>query len=54
MADKGGARKSKDQEMAKDLLKRGIFHGHRSHGWSQGINYPNLNDAGSAAHRRSK
>lgn len=54
MADQkgGGKRRSKDQEMAKDLVKRGIFHGHRNAPWNQGINYPRLTDVGSAAARR--
>lgn len=47
-----GRRSKKDQEMAADLAKRGIFHGRRFAPWSQGINYPSLNEVGSAAHRR--
>lgn len=54
MADKGGSRKSKDQEMARDLVKRGIYHGYRSRPANQGINWPHLSDVGSAANRRSK
>lgn len=49
---KGGARRKKDQEMAADLVKRGIYHGYRHAPATQGINYPRLTDAGSAAARR--
>jgi hypothetical protein len=49
---KGGARRKKDQEMAADLVKRGIYHGKRNHPSHQGINYPKLTDVGSAAYRR--
>lgn len=49
---KGGARRRKDQEMAAHLQARGIYHGYRHAPWNQGINYPQLGDVGSAAHRR--
>lgn len=55
MADGGGGagrRRNKNQEMAKDLIKRGMPHGYRSWPWNQGINWPSLNDVGSAANRR--
>lgn len=57
MADgSGGAgrRRNKNQEMAKDLLRRGYHHGYRHFPWYQGINWPSLNDVGSAANRRRK
>lgn len=47
-----GRRSEKDNKMAVDLLKRGIYHGRRFAPWNQGISYPNLNDSGSAAYRR--
>ncbi|WP_157836719.1 hypothetical protein [Mycolicibacterium phlei] len=40
--------------MAADLVKRGIWHGRRFAPWYQGINYPRLDDVGSAAYRRLK
>lgn len=52
MADAGGAQRAKDQKMAADLAARGIFHGHRSHHYTQGINFPHLGEVGSAAYRR--
>jgi hypothetical protein len=51
---KGGARRKKDQEMAADLAKRGIYHGKRNAPVTQGINYPHLGDVGSAAYRRAR
>jgi hypothetical protein len=51
---KGGARRKKDQENAAALLKRGIWHGRRFNPWHQGINYPSLQEVGSAAYRRLK
>jgi len=48
------ARRNKDQEMAKDLVARGIYHGKRNAPWNQGIGYPDLKDVGSATYRRSK
>ena len=50
----GGTRRAKDQEMAKALLKKGEYHGHRTHPWNQGINYPRLGDVGAAKARRSR
>lgn len=45
-----GKQRNKDQEMAKDLLSRGIYHGKRQ---SKGLdNRPPLSDVGSAAYRR--
>lgn len=54
MADQkgGGSRRAKDQKMAKDLADRGIHHGKRAHPANQGINFPRLQDVGSAAYRR--
>ena len=49
---KGGARRKKDQEMAASLLKSGIWHGRRFNPWFQGINWPHLDEVGSAAYRR--
>ena len=57
MADGGGGsgrRRNKNQEMAKDLIRRGIYHGYRHWPSTQGINYPHLGDVGSAAARRRK
>ena len=51
----GGARlRNKNQEMAKMLASKGIYHGHRFYPWYQGINYPNLGDAGAAKARRAR
>jgi hypothetical protein len=47
-----GRLRAKNQSMAKDLVERGIYHGKRHHPTTQGINYPSLNDVGSAAYRR--
>ncbi len=55
MADGGGGagrRRNKNQEMAKDLIRRGIYHGHRFFPWFHGTNYPHLNEVGSAKYRR--
>lgn len=49
-----GKRSAKDAKMSADLLKRGIFHGKRFYHWTQGINYPSLQEVGSAAYRRSR
>lgn len=57
MADGGGGEgriRAKNQAMAKMLVERGCYHGYRSYPWFQGINWPNLNDVGSAAARRRK
>lgn len=57
MADGGGGegrRRSKNQEMAKYLAQRGIYHGYRHYPWHQGINFPHLGEVGSAAYRRRK
>lgn len=48
----GPAQKAKDQARAKYLVDRGIYHGYRTHHWTQGMNYPRLDEAGSAAYRR--
>lgn len=48
----GPAQKAKDQSRAKFLVDHGMPHGHRTHPWTQGTNYPNLTEAGSAAYRR--
>jgi len=51
--DKRGQRKSKAQEAAADLKRRGIFHGmHQTKTNAPPI--PNLKDVGSAAYRRLK
>lgn len=49
--DKRGARKGKDQEMAADLKRRGIFHGVRQSKTNAPC-VPNMGDTGSAAYRR--
>jgi hypothetical protein len=51
-SERRGANRRKDQEMAADLVKRGIYHGTRHAPWNEGINYPRLTDVGSAAYRR--
>lgn len=51
---KGGARRRKDQEMAAHLVALGIYHGHRSSPWNQGVNYPKSGEVGSAAYRRMR
>lgn len=48
-----GARRNKDQEMAKMLVANGIWHGKRFNPWNQGINWPDLTQVGSAAYRRT-
>lgn len=49
--DKRGMRKSKSQEAAADLKRRGIFHGmHQTKTNAPPV--PNMGDVGSAAYRR--
>lgn len=47
-----GKSREKDQAMAADLLKRGIFHGKRMGPGTLAPPVPPLGEAGSAAYRR--
>lgn len=50
MSDGKTNKRAKDQKMAQDLVRRGIYHGRRM---SVGLsNIPKLTDVGSAAYRR--
>ena len=49
--DKRGSRRTKDQEMAADLKRRGIPHGKHQTA-TNAPPVPNIGDTGSAAYRR--